>query len=78
MARRPNYGAEKRQKELQRQKKREEKVEKKRLKKEGAAKPDPGEGVESGAEAADTAGVAPESDVRGRDADAAGRAAEDT
>jgi hypothetical protein len=31
MARRPNYGGEKRQKELKRQKKREEKEEKKRL-----------------------------------------------
>lgn len=34
MARRPNYGGEKRQKEIQRQKKREEKAEKKRLRKE--------------------------------------------
>jgi hypothetical protein len=34
MARRPNYGAEKRQKEIQRQKKREAKAEKKRLKRE--------------------------------------------
>ena len=34
MARRPNYGFEKRQKELDRQKKKEEKAEKKRLRKE--------------------------------------------
>lgn len=37
MARRPNYGAEKRQKEIQKQQKKEEKLEKKRLKKEAAA-----------------------------------------
>lgn len=37
MARRPNYGGEKRQKEIKRQKKKEEKAEKKRLKKEEAA-----------------------------------------
>jgi hypothetical protein len=35
MARRPNYGVEKRQKELKKQKKQEEKAEKKRLKREG-------------------------------------------
>jgi hypothetical protein len=35
MARRPNYGFEKRQKEIAKQKKKEEKAEKKRLKKEG-------------------------------------------
>ena len=34
MARRPNYGFEKRQKELERQKKKDEKAEKKRLRKE--------------------------------------------
>lgn len=34
MARRPNYGFEKRQKEIQRQKKKDEKAEKKRLRKE--------------------------------------------
>ena len=37
MARRPNYGFEKRQRELKKQKKREEKAERKRLKKEAAA-----------------------------------------
>lgn len=37
MARRPNYGYEKRQKEIKKQKKREAKLEKKRLKKEAAA-----------------------------------------
>ncbi len=47
MARRPNYGAEKRQKEIQRQKKKEAKAEKKRLKREGA---DP-EGMDEGDEA---------------------------
>jgi hypothetical protein len=36
VARRPNYGGEKRQKELQRQKKREAKEEKKRLRREAA------------------------------------------
>jgi hypothetical protein len=36
MARRPNYGFEKRQRELRRQKKREEKAERKRLKREAA------------------------------------------
>lgn len=36
MARRPNYGGEKRRKEIQKQQKREEKDEKKRLKKEGS------------------------------------------
>jgi hypothetical protein len=47
MARRPNYGAEKRQKEIQRQKKKEEKDEKKRLKKEAAAAGELGdEGIE--------------------------------
>ena len=34
MARRPNYGFEKRQKELEKQKKKDEKAEKKRLRKE--------------------------------------------
>jgi hypothetical protein len=37
MPRRPNYGGEKRQKEIQRQKKKDEKAEKKRLRKESAA-----------------------------------------
>ncbi len=37
MARRPNYGFEKRQRELRKQKKKEEKAERKRLKKEAAA-----------------------------------------
>ena len=36
MARRPNYGAEKRQKEIKRQQKQDAKAEKKRLKKEEA------------------------------------------
>lgn len=35
MARRPNYGFEKHQKEMKQQKKKEEKLEKKRLRKEG-------------------------------------------
>ena len=38
MARRPNYGAEKRQKEIKKQQKQEEKAEKKRLRKEAAAR----------------------------------------
>ncbi len=50
MARRPNYGYEKRQKEIKKQKKREAKAEKKRLKKEAAAlaenPPEGGEFVE--------------------------------
>lgn len=50
MARRPNYGAEKRQKEIQRQKKREEKDEKKRLKREAANAGDQDVEVEGGAE----------------------------
>ena len=40
MARRPNYGGEKRQKEINRLKKREEKAEKKRIRKEEAARGD--------------------------------------
>lgn len=41
MARRPNYGVERRQKELKKQKKQEEKAEKKRLRREAAtADPD--------------------------------------
>jgi hypothetical protein len=44
VARRPNYGAEKRQKEISRQKKKDEKAEKKRLRKEeGVGAPDGGE-----------------------------------
>lgn len=38
MARRPNYGAEKRQKEIKRQQKQDAKAEKKRLKREDAAR----------------------------------------
>ncbi len=45
MARRPNYGGEKRQKEIQRQKKREEKAEKKRLRKEEGTAGDQGDAV---------------------------------
>ena len=41
MARRINYGFEKRQKEAKRKKKQEEKLEKKRLAKLGNAEPDP-------------------------------------
>jgi hypothetical protein len=54
MARRPNYGVEKRQKELKRQKKREEKEEKKRLKRTPPQTEHPGEisgGGQEGAEA---------------------------
>lgn len=43
MARRPNYGFEKKQRELKKQKKREKKAEKKRLKKELAEQGAPGE-----------------------------------
>jgi hypothetical protein len=39
MARRPNYGAEKRSKELDKLRKREEKAEKKRVRREAAASP---------------------------------------
>jgi hypothetical protein len=46
VARRPNFGFEKRQKDLKKQQKREEKAEKKRLKREG------GEGGEGGDEEA--------------------------
>lgn len=64
MARRPNYGAEKRQKEIQRQKKKDEKAEKQRLRKEAAAN-DP-----SGAEAGDDGEL--DSEDAGSDADAEG------
>ncbi|MGI9183161.1 MAG: hypothetical protein ACR2H9_22000 [Longimicrobiaceae bacterium] len=70
MARRPNYGAEKRQKELQRQKKKDEKDEKKRLKKEAAAAGNPSDDAEAGEFGA--AGVEPESDEEERDPDARG------
>ena len=55
MARRPNYGFEKRQKELQRQQKRDDKAERKRLKKEEGAsaegtEPETGEQDETGGE----------------------------
>lgn len=49
MARRPNYGFEKRSKELEKQKKRDEKAEKKRLRKEGE---DTGGAADEGGEAA--------------------------
>jgi hypothetical protein len=42
MARRPNYGAEKRSKELSKQRKKEEKAEKKRLRKEDEGGDDAG------------------------------------
>ncbi len=45
MARRTNYGFEKRQRELKKQKKKEKKAEKKRLKKELAEQDTPVEGV---------------------------------
>lgn len=68
MARRPNYGGEKRQKEIQRQKKRDEKAEKKRLKKEAAAVSDQGE-VGDGIGERGTADVESEPDLDGRDRD---------
>jgi hypothetical protein len=46
LAKRANYGYEKRQKEINRQKKREEKAERKRLKKESGGQPDPGEAAQ--------------------------------
>ncbi len=45
MARRPNYGFEKKQKEIKKQKKREKKAEKKRLKKEVVGRDAPVEGA---------------------------------
>jgi hypothetical protein len=45
MAKRPNYGGEKRQKEIKREKKRVEKAEKKRLRKEEAAENNQNEGT---------------------------------
>ena len=51
MARRTNYGFEKRQRELKKQKKREAKAERKRLKREGAAEATEG-AEELGAEGA--------------------------
>lgn len=44
MAKKPNFGFEKRQKDLKKQQKREEKAEKKRLKREGGGDADPNEG----------------------------------
>jgi hypothetical protein len=48
VARRANYGFEKRQKELKRQKKKDRKAEKKRMKKEAAAGGDQGEVLDGG------------------------------
>jgi hypothetical protein len=64
MARRPNYGAEKRSKEINKQKKREEKEEKKRQRKEEAAL----SGLPEGADDDETADGDDEDD----DGDAAG------
>lgn len=69
MARRPNYGAEKRQKEIQRQKKKDEKDEKKRLKKEAAAAGDQSEEIMGGAGELGTAGMGVDSDLNERDRD---------
>ena len=55
MARRTNYGFEKRQRELKKQKKKEAKAERKRLKKEEATALE-GDGEVSGEAAADTTG----------------------
>lgn len=44
MAKKPNFGFEKRQKDLKKQQKREEKAEKKRLKREGGGEAAPEEG----------------------------------
>lgn len=46
MAKKPNFGFEKRQKDLKKQQKREEKAEKKRLKREGGGEGEPTEGAE--------------------------------
>jgi hypothetical protein len=46
MARRTNYGFEKKQRELRKLKKNQEKAERKRLEKEDAARPDGEEGTE--------------------------------
>ena len=46
MAKKPNFGFEKRQKDLKKQQKREEKAEKKRLKREGGGEGEPTEGVD--------------------------------
>lgn len=62
MARRPNYGGEKRQKEMKRQKKKEEKAEKKRLRKEGVTAED-----QDGIEPADPDAGQAEPDRDGRD-----------
>ncbi|MFH0945199.1 MAG: hypothetical protein V2A76_08385 [Planctomycetota bacterium] len=48
MARRPNYGFEKRQKDLEKQKKRAEKAEKKRLRKVDPVEGDQAEGASEG------------------------------
>lgn len=60
MARRTNYGFEKRQRELKKQKKKEAKAERRRLRKEGLAETAPGEGSEDELEA-------PEEDFEGED-----------
>lgn len=62
MARRPNYGFEKRQKEIKRQKKKDEKAEKKRMKKEEAGG-DQDEAVEGGADSGMPEGVASDEDI---------------
>jgi hypothetical protein len=46
VAKKPNFGFEKRQKDLKKQQKREEKAEKKRLKREGGGDAEPTEGAE--------------------------------
>ena len=64
MAARTNYGFQKRQKEIKRQKKREEKAERKRLKKEAAAEGDQGEVVEGGGGDLESANGLPSDDDR--------------
>jgi hypothetical protein len=65
MARRPNYGGEKRQKELKRQKKKDEKAEKKRLRKEEATAGD-AEGTEDGSQDSEPAMGESGADLDGR------------
>ncbi|HET8656409.1 MAG TPA: hypothetical protein VFL93_12890 [Longimicrobiaceae bacterium] len=66
MARRPNYGAEKRQKEIRKQQKQAEKAEKKRARKDAASAEDQGSAQSSDDVEPESAGaVTPSSDQRG-------------
>jgi hypothetical protein len=65
VARRANYGYEKRQKEINRQKKRAEKAERKRQRKESSEPGQPGDAAESGPGHSDSHSPAPAGQVPG-------------